>query len=220
MKRHLDCFKNKAFVKTFTIAFLLLTASLFVNFYAGNYATKKASNAVTDLILDSIPVYNVDLIFLYGAVLLWVGVTLILIARPHLTPFTLKCVSIFILIRSVFISLTHIGPSPEQLILPPVNVLAKLTFGGDLFFSGHTGLPFLLALIFWENKMLRYTFLVSSAIFGVVVLLGHLHYSIDVLGAYFITYTIFHIGEKLFKKDRRLFREGIASLLPATTEHH
>ena len=81
------------------------------------------------------------------------------------------------------------------------NFLNKFTFGGDLFFSGHTGLPFLMALIFWNNKYLRYSFFALSFIFAATVLLGHLHYSIDVLAAFFITYTIFHIAIFIFKKD-------------------
>lgn len=220
MKNHIEYLKNKAFLATFSLALLYLIIGLVINYFAGVYATEKASNAVTDLILDNIPVFDVDFIFVYGAIALWVGVTLMLIARPHFTPFTLKCVSIFILIRSVFVSLTHLGPFPEQIAIEPLSLLSKITFGGDLFFSGHTGLPFLLALIFWENKLLRYIFLASSVLFAVVVLMGHLHYSIDVFAAYFITYTIFHIGERLFKKDRRLFQEGLPALLPTTTEHH
>lgn len=75
------------------------------------------------------------------------------------------------------------------------------TSSNDLFFSGHTGLPFLFALIFWKYKIPRYVFTVSSGIAGVAVLLSHVHYTIDVLGAYFITYTIYVISKKIFKKE-------------------
>jgi membrane-associated phospholipid phosphatase len=83
--------------------------------------------------------------------------------------------------------------------------MSKISFGGDLFFSGHTGMPFLLALIFWEDKWTRFLFLGFSIMFGIVVLLAHLHYSIDVLSAFFITYTIFHLALYIFKKDRDMF---------------
>jgi hypothetical protein len=41
--------------------------------------------------------------------------------------------------------------------------------------------------------------------FGVIVLLSHLHYSIDVFAAFFITYSIYHIALKLFDRDYEFF---------------
>jgi hypothetical protein len=205
---HGQYLKDKRFVYSLTMAIGLLVAGFFVNFYAGIYATKEASNAVTDIILDNIPVFDVDWIFIYGAVAFIVIVAILCIMRPRYAPFTLKSVSLFVFVRSFFIMLTHIAPAPNHTPLDVFNAISKLTFGGDLFFSGHTGLPFLLALIFWGNKKLRYSFLVASIIGGVIVLMGHLHYSIDVFAAFFITYAIFHISEYLFKSDRILFKTG------------
>jgi membrane-associated phospholipid phosphatase len=80
--------------------------------------------------------------------------------------------------------------------------------GNDFFFSGHTGMPFLIALIFWKEKWVRSISIAVSLLFGALVLLGHLHYSIDVFGAFFITYTIFHICQKFFRVDLKLFNSG------------
>ena len=88
----------------------------------------------------------------------------------------------------------------------PDNIIDWFTFTGDMFFSAHTGLPFLAALLFWQNKIWRYVFLISSLIFGATVLLGHLHYSIDVFSAFFITYGIYHLAIKFFPKDYKLFK--------------
>ena len=87
--------------------------------------------------------------------------------------------------------------------------MSMLTFGGDLFFSGHTGMPFLLALIFWRDKWARYIFILFSVVFAVTVLLSHMHYTIDVASAFFITFTIYHIAEHLFKKDQQRFNQEI-----------
>ena len=184
---------------------VLLALSLMINYLAGTYATTHASNAVNDLILDHLPTYDVDGIFIYGIILFFFFVGFLVILRPRRAPFVMKSFSAFILIRSFFVILTHLGPSLQQ---SPIDInsyiVNTITFNGDLFFSGHTGLPFLMALVFWKDKKLRFTFLALSVFFGVVVLMGHLHYSIDVFSAFFITYGIFHISSWLFAKDHHL----------------
>jgi hypothetical protein len=124
-----------------------------------------------------------------------------LVIEPKRLPFTLKSLALFTLIRSAFIILTHLAPFPARVMLPTENLIDMFTFGGDLFFSAHTGGPFLMALIFWDHKYIRYICLAASVMFGVVVLLGHLHYSIDVFAAFFITYSIYCLSKYFFKKD-------------------
>ncbi|MEI8269828.1 MAG: phosphatase PAP2-related protein [bacterium] len=197
--------EEKEFTKSLVIAFLFLFVSLYINFIAGTYATESASLPVTDIILSNIRVFDVDLIFIYGPFVLFFIVAIIASYNPKKLPFTIKSIALFTIIRSVFISLTHLGPFPTQAVTASGNFISKFTFGGDLFFSGHTGIPFLMALIFWQNKSLRYFFLMYSFMMGIVVLLGHYHYSIDVLAAFFITYSIFHISVLFFKKDWGMF---------------
>jgi hypothetical protein len=120
----------------------------------------------------------------------------------------LYSLALFFLIRSAFTTLTHIGPFHIPAPSADWGTLAKdFLFSSDLFFSGHTGVPFLMALIYGRNVLLRPVFLAWSAYMAVVVLLGHYHYSIDVASAYFITYTIFCLCERFFPQSRRLFYE-------------
>lgn len=195
---------NRRFWLSVLCSCFYLTLSLFANFYAGLYATEHVSNSVTDIVLSNIRVFDVDGFFVYGSLLFWAFIAFICLKEPAKLPFTVKSIALFVVVRSVFISLTHIGPFPTQAVMDS-NLISDFTFGGDLFFSGHTGLPFLMALIFWNQFRLRLLFLCSSVFFGIIVLLAHLHYSIDVLSAFFITYTIFHIAEKLFASDRKFF---------------
>jgi uncharacterized membrane protein len=189
------------------ISIVFLIFSLFVSYWASIYATKKQSNSVSDIILSNTPTYNVVNIFVYGIFILIAFVIFLAVIKPQRIPFMAESSAIFILIRSIFISLTHIGLYPNT-IPANIEVLKGITSGGDLFFSGHTGFPFLMALIFWKNKFLRYLFLVFSIGFGAVSLLGHYHYTIDVLSAFFITFGIFHICVKIFKKDYNLLLNG------------
>ena len=79
--------------------------------------------------------------------------------------------------------------------------LLMIFHGGIFFFISAAGLTFTSAATQYENKNSRIIFFSFSIMFAIVVLLGHIHYSIDVLSAYFITYGIFQIGNFLFKKD-------------------
>ncbi|MGC9602933.1 MAG: phosphatase PAP2-related protein [Minisyncoccia bacterium] len=202
-------FRNRKFLFLAGGGFLFLVLSIIISFFAIIYATDRASGPVTDIILSNLPVFDVDMIFVYGPVLFWILVAGYLVFEPKKIPFTLKSIALFIVIRSIFISLTHIGPFPVHDQITTSGLLGVFTSGNDLFFSGHTGLPFLMALVFWDNKYLRWFFIAASIFFGAIVLMAHLHYSIDVFAAFFITYAISHIAEVFFKKDRKIFNEGI-----------
>ncbi|MCX6736304.1 MAG: phosphatase PAP2-related protein [Candidatus Parcubacteria bacterium] len=192
------------------ISSLFLGLSLVANFYAGIYATMKASNPVTDIILDNIRVYDVDAIFIYGPVVLWAFVAILCFNQPKRIPFVLKSVALFIFTRSFFITLTHIGPSIEanNLVDYSSRIIKDFTFGGDLFFSAHTGLPFLMALVFAKDMRLLVLFTLTAIFFGIIVLMGHLHYTIDVIAAFFITYTIYTLAKYFFKKDWEMFNRS------------
>jgi len=219
-EKYIAILSDRRFVKSLAFSFFLLIFSLIVNYFAALYAYNRASNHVEDIVLSNIPAMNVDLIFIWGPLIFWLILIPYLLINPRRVPFMLKSISLFVIIRSFFISLTHLGPSPYSSTLTTYggNLLANIletnpatTFvfssGADLFFSGHTGLPFLLALIFWKDVKLRVFCLISSVFFGVVVLLGHLHYTIDVVAAFFITYSISHIANIIFRTERSKFTE-------------
>ncbi|MBU6431314.1 MAG: hypothetical protein KGJ58_02460 [Patescibacteria group bacterium] len=201
-QKYITHFSNKDYLLSFLYSGLMIAGSVVITFYANLYATEKASNSVTDIVLDNTKAYDVDWLFVYGPILLWSFVFFILFNNPNRIPFTLKSVGLFAIIRSIFTILTHIAPFPIRTDVSLSGLMGYFTTGKDLFFSGHTGLPFLLALIFWDRKYLRYIFITASLMFAAVVLLGHLHYSIDVLSAFFITYTIYQMAERFFDKDK------------------
>ncbi|MCR4334046.1 MAG: hypothetical protein NUV60_03505 [Patescibacteria group bacterium] len=192
-------------------AFALLVAAYvaehFANIYAFDYMARPTSNHVGDLFLDNLPIVDLNFIIIEGAFFSIVLGTLYVLSKPRSVLFTLKALSIFIIIRALFISLTHVGFYPIHLD-PGVGFFADLysylNFQLGFFFSGHTGLPFLIALIFWGNRQARLVFISLSAVFGAAVLLAHIHYSIDVLAAPFMAYGIFTIAKYLFPRDYAL----------------
>ncbi|MCX6755781.1 MAG: phosphatase PAP2-related protein [Candidatus Nomurabacteria bacterium] len=209
IKSYSTHFRQRDFLISFFASLAMITFALIINFYAGTYATLKASNSVTDLVLNNIRAFAVNGLFVEGTFYFFIFSIIICLLYIKRFPFIFKSVSLFIVVRAFFINLTHIAPFPSQIFISPLDMISKFSFAGDLFFSGHTGIPFLLALIFWDIKPLRFIFLGSSVFFATVVLLGHLHYSIDVFSAFFITYTLYHISKILFKKDLNLFENDI-----------
>ena len=205
---HKNFWSNKSLLYSSAIGMLFFIASIFLNRVATTFATERMGNSVTDLILSNTPVFNVDFIVNELALAYFIFITIIVILDPKTAPFVLKSAALFIIIRSIFITFTHLGPFPERSYIDQTEFFGPFNLGGDFFFSGHTGMPFLAALIFWkEDKFVRYISLVASVLFGISVLLGHLHYSIDVFAAFFITYTIYKISEKFFANDFVVFKK-------------
>lgn len=101
----------------------------------------------------------------------------------------------------------HAGPgisghSPWQAfveLLSPWQVFAHGSMGAyltkDLFFSGHTATTFLLVLYVWRWPRLRWPALLGHALVVASVFLSHLHYAIDVVGAYAVTFALFTLRE-------------------------
>jgi hypothetical protein len=183
----------------------------FASVYAFAYSLRPTSTYVGDLLLDNLLVVDLNFIIVEGALLAIVaGAVFVAFFRPRYVLFILKSLALFIAIRALFISFTHIGIYPEH-IDPGVGIFdgiyTYLNFQTGFFFSGHTGMSFLIALIFWKSKLERNIFLSLSFIFAIAVLLAHIHYSIDVFAAPFMAYGIYHIALHLFKRDHELIEQ-------------
>ena len=205
--RYKTAFTSRDFNFSLAIALVSLVLAFSFNYFTSNYATEHAGNQVTDIVLSNIPIFNVDTIFIYGPVVLWLFFVVILLNEPKRIPFALKSVALFIVIRAIFTTMTHLGPYPYDIPEDFATGFARtMTFGGDLFFSGHTGLPFLMALMLGGiHKYYYFVFIGAAVFFGAIVLLGHYHYTIDVAAAFFITYSIYVLSCKWFKKDMKAF---------------
>lgn len=210
--RYKDLFVRERFyslVAGFGLLIIGFVAEHFATLYAFSYSTRPTSVYVGDLLLDNLPVINLNPIIIEGALWAIVLSTLLVLWNPRKILFTLKAVALTIAIRAFFTSLTHVGIYPGQ-IYPGHGffdaLYTYLNLQTGYFFSGHTAFPFLMALIFWEKRAWRYSYLALSATFAASVLLAHVHYSIDVFAAPFMAYGIFEISRKLFPRDYSLLR--------------
>jgi hypothetical protein len=72
---------------------------------------------------------------------------------------------------------------------------ARVYLTKDLFFSGHTSTTVLLLLYVWRYPKPRAVMLVAHVLVVMSVFFAHLHYTIDVIGAYAVTLTLFTLRE-------------------------
>lgn len=202
---------TREWVRSFLVALILLSLAIVLQFYASAYSERVSSNFVHDILLDNLPVINLDLIIVEGALAAILGSIILLIAKPQYIVFTLKAAAIFVATRAVFIAATHLGIYPGQ-INPDTGFFDRIYTGLGLeagfFFSGHTGLTFLMSLIFWDERFWRYLYMALAIVFGVSVLLAHVHYTIDVLAAPYMTFALFKLSQYFFAEDYRQISSG------------
>lgn len=184
------------------VALIFLAIAMGFYLFAGDYVSDHRGIAVHDLILDNIGPYNLSFIFIW----LYILVIILFFIRPILInpeefPYMLNIFSLFVIVRSGFILFTHLIPPPDAIIVHFPSIFSFLSFSNDLFFSGHAGLPFLGFLIYRRySKAMSYFMLASSFVLAVTALLMHVHYSIDVFSAYFITYGVYKFGNFVHSK--------------------
>jgi len=211
--KHLLFWTDKTLWWRIITSLILLTISIFLSFWAQSYTNTYAIGSVTpDIILDNIPTFDVTFFFFQGAAIFMGILAMVLVYEPKYLPFTIEGTALFFVTRSFFMIMTHLaspGSATYQYVYNDHHIKEvrfTLQSGNDLFFSGHTGYPFFLALIFWNIPILRYFFFGCSMFGAVIVLLGHLHYSIDVFSAFFIAYGVFEIARRIFKKEFSLIK--------------
>ena len=179
-----------------SVFFFVLAA--IINFISSTFVDSITTVRVQDIILDNIPTLDLDTIFIWG-VLTVIAVLVIysVVFRMKELHRIISQISLLVIVRSFFISLTHLGEPAGAYIMPKVPVIYSLftfNFSNDLFFSGHVAICFLGFLLFKKQKI-RYFFLLASIVMAITVLFLHVHYSIDVFAAYFITYGTYKIGK-------------------------
>lgn len=151
---------------------------------------------------------------LWLAVYLPLSIALLLGSSRRFVRYTVSA-GIVSLLRGVTILATGLGaPDPARAgpgiggrapldaflaLLSPWQVFAKDAMAAyltkDLFFSGHTATTFLLLLYLWPDRRLRWAALAGHLLVVLSVFLAHLHYTIDVLGAYAVAFAVYALRE-------------------------
>ncbi|MES2003431.1 MAG: phosphatase PAP2-related protein [Bacteroidota bacterium] len=154
-----------------------------------------------DWLLGFIPPVDVSLLTF---ILIW-SMTLFLWVRAIQNPaiFLVALCSLVILCYSRIVTISLIPLNPPAGLIPLKDPISSLFYGGpevfitkDLFYSGHTATQFLIFLCL-HKKTDKLIALFSTITVAALVLVQHVHYTIDVLAAFVITYFVYLLGKKV-----------------------
>ncbi len=195
-------FKNKNFSSSAYITLIVLSIVLFLVTRYLVFNEAREGYFIKDPLLslfNPIDVTWITFIIMYSAIPLTI-ITLIKSPKSILLAFQVYIVMIILRVTSMF--LLPLNP-PETIIILEDPFIAffstGMTFKKDLFFSGHTSTMFLMYLCV-NNKLIKNLLLFFTIAVGVLVLVQHVHYTIDVFAAPFFTFVAFLIAKKFNKK--------------------
>jgi hypothetical protein len=188
------------------LSLIIFAIATYLDYLSGIYTTNSAKTVfVNDLILDHIGPFNLGFLYVWGYTFLFLAIFIYpIFFHIRTLHIVISNFSLLVMLRAVFVLLTHLQTPHDAIIVNFPGIFEKLSFQNDMFFSGHTAIPFLGFLMY--KKKIRYMFLFGSVIMGSVVLLMHVHYSIDVFGAFFMTYGSYKIGNLLIRKAEHYIR--------------
>ena len=202
-----QAFSNKSVTFAFVAGFALIIATLSVLPSFFDVIESRNGVVMNDIVLQMLPSINLSIpIFVF----IW-GTALIMIFRSFQNPYTLIlfvwCFLFLTLSRMITISLVPLNP-PKNLILLKDPLSNQFYHGPfitkDLFYSGHTSTMFLMFLCL-KNKIEKTIALCSSIIIGIMVLIQHVHYTIDVMFAPIGAFLVYKLARMVVDKAFRKF---------------
>lgn len=191
--------KDASFKKKLVIGLVLLLCALAALPFFFQYNELRHGWAMRDPLLALLPVHDVSLP-IFG--MIW-SVTVLMVIRSFRNPklfltavygFVALCV-----VRMTTISLVPLDPPPG--LVPLIDPISNSFYGKafikrDLFFSGHTATLCLFFFCFQRKNDQLFSLLCTIAV-GFLVLVQHVHYTVDVLAAPVFTFLCFKLAKKI-----------------------
>lgn len=185
----------------FILGMIILVAILIFIPHFFTHTEAREGIVLNDWLLNHLPAKDVSVlifIVLYGMI----GLFLYRMSKNTLMCLTALWAFIFICIaRIITITLVPLDPphniihlaDPCSIFFYHSNVITK-----DLFFSGHTATVFLGALCLERKSDKNIAFIAAGLLAG-LLLIQHIHYTIDVLAAPFFTWVCWYLGKSMAK---------------------
>ncbi|MGP8215870.1 MAG: phosphatase PAP2-related protein [Bacteroidia bacterium] len=206
----LSAWNNRAFMVNFISGIVLLAICMIVTSYFFNYIQDiKSGIVLNDWVLQKLPSIDVStaIVALMGSAALLFSLRGI--AYPNVAITLLFAMIIHLILRMITIYITGFFPPPGLIVLkdPMGSMLYQYRFiTRDLFYSGHTAVLFLLYFCTFK-KPDKYYMLFTAICVGCLLLVQHVHYTVDVACAPLFAFSSYWLSKKLISY-RKAYVEG------------
>jgi hypothetical protein len=187
------------------IGTIILVIVVFVLPAFFGYIEKRNGILLNDWLLNRIPVHNVSGVIF---AIIW-GLIAFLLIRALYNPsiYINYSWSLIFVVIARFICITLVPLDPPNGFIPLTDPLTNLFYGNvaitkDLFFSGHTAILTLIVLCL-EKRTDKLIASAGLVIVACLLLVQHIHYTIDVLAAPVIVFAIFRTTRFFLHSDKR-----------------
>ena len=163
---------------------------------------KRKGAVLNDWLLVRIPPHNVSVLIF---AIIWVMVLLILIRTfNHPSIYITYCWTLVFVCMVRFVTISVVALDPPPGMIPLVDPLNSVFYGNasitkDLFFSGHTTTMVLIFLCL-EKRTDKIIALIAAFAVAYLLLVQHIHYTIDVLAAPIVVYPCYRLTRYLLYK--------------------
>lgn len=191
--------KHRVFRKKFIIGIISVSLVLFSLPYFFQTIERREGILLHDVFLSWLPAKDVS-IAIFG--ILWSMAILIMIRCLQNPKIFLLFIYSFVLVElSRMITISAVALNAPVHLIPLVDPISNSFYGKtfitkDLFYSGHTAMQFLFFLCL-QKKIDKIIALCCTLSIAVLVLVQHVHYTVDVVAAFPFAYLCYFTAKKL-----------------------
>lgn len=198
-QKWLEEWKLSAFRKRLVAVLTTLLLVIVINPLFFSHIQQRNGVELNDWLLNFIPQYDVSIpVFC----ILW-GMVLLALWRAAQDPRFMMIFGWTYLLLDVsrFISISLVPLNLPKGLIYLHDPIIKIFYGNqlitkDLFYSGHTATVFLIFLCL-KNKYDKAFALFATITISILLLVQHIHYTIDVVAAPFFTYLLYILSKKI-----------------------
>ncbi len=184
------------------IGTVIMLAIIFTLPFFFAHIQKRKGIVLNDWLLAHIPPHNVSVLIF---AIIW-GMVLLILIRTIKSPsiYITYCWTLIFVYLVRFVTISVVALDPPLGLIPLVDPLSSVFYGNayitkDLFFSGHTTTMVLIFLCL-ERRTDKIIALIAAFAVAYLLLVQHIHYTIDVLAAPIVVYPCYRLTCYLLNK--------------------